>query len=153
VIYFPKLPACGIDYTQILKKYEDLFNRLSTKSKTRDLLKYKEDIIIELNHEYSIHDQENEKEEDLDDKNLVLANIAVAKKLGKGFIGFITKRSVDIQSFSFYLVIQLYHQLISPFLIIEFLSFIGFQAMLQNIVILLSFKNYHSFTKFGYGLS
>ena len=116
MIYFPKLPACGIDYTQILKKYEDLFNRLSTKSKTRDLLKYKEDIIIELNHEYRIHDQQNEEEEDLDDKNLVLANIAVAKKIGKTFFGFIIKKSVDIQSVSFYLVIQLYHYRIPPFL-------------------------------------
>lgn len=60
MLYFPKLPACSIDYTQILSKYEEKFNRLSTKSKTRDLLKYSEDIILELTHEYSIHKKDDD---------------------------------------------------------------------------------------------
>ncbi|KAL4473778.1 hypothetical protein ABPG74_022642 [Tetrahymena malaccensis] len=137
-IYFPKLPACCIDYAQIIKAYEEKYDRLSTKTKTKDLIKYSQEIIIKLEHEYKINysDQEKLAEEDdeqVEDDNVLLQ--AYSKiylqwdKLIKLIKNIIVKTSYDFQTFSFRL------------------------AMFQNIIILFSFKSFHQFVTLKWGLA
>ncbi|KAL4504086.1 hypothetical protein ABPG72_022716 [Tetrahymena utriculariae] len=137
-IYFPKLPACCIDYSQIIKKYEEKYDRLSTKTKTKDLLKYSQEIIIKFEHEYKINytdqeklaDEDNEQVEDDDVLSQAYSKIYVIwKKVKKIISDKIVKQSYTYQTYSFRL------------------------AMFQNIIILFSFKSFHLFITFKWGLA
>ncbi|EAR90118.2 IP3 receptor calcium ion channel protein (macronuclear) [Tetrahymena thermophila SB210] len=137
-IYFPKLPACCIDFSQIIKKYEEKYDRLSTKTKTKDLLKYSQEIIIKFEHEYKINYTDQEKLADEDDEQVEDDNVLLQayskiyllwQKLKKIISDKIVKQSYTFQTFSFRL------------------------AMFQNIIILFSFKSFHQFVTFKWGLA